>query len=340
MAMNIAALANLMAELFDDRIASQINRTAPLLQLLPKKMATSKEVRWDAKLGAAGTGSAVIADGTAPSVFTSDTRKPASLQYGTYHGAFSITPKTFAYARAAGNPSELADIFMEEMGDCIERLAVDVAVDVFAGAGGANTIAGLGLGVDSTGVYAGVDRAVDTQWASSEIDNTITTNSLEIDMRQMRTDIYKASALPPDLIVCDPDTFKKYGDTFTGSRQYRQDVFLRGQKISLDAGYSALDFDGIPVVQDVRCQANTMYFLNTNHVTLEQLPDPNTAGNQGRIITASAETDQEQNIGGGVLQARFIPLSFDGGTYPFVLYVYPQLAVRRPNSCGKIINVA
>lgn len=342
MAMNVAALSGLMAEIFDDEVKSQINRTAPLVSLLPKRMATGKNIQWDAKLGTAGSGgqNGVIADGTAPSNFPSDTRKPASLEYGTYHGAFSITPKTMAYAAAARNPAELSNIFMDEFGDCVERLAIDVAEDIYSGNGAADTIAGLSLAVDSTGTYAGIDRAVDAQWAASEIDNTVSTNTLVKDMRQLRTAIYKASALPPDLWVMDPDTFEKYGDTFT-DRRFNQDVYLRGQKITLDAGYSALEFDGIPVIQDVRCPADTVFCLNTRHVYMQQLPDPNNPGNQGQMTELSAEMDMEQTLSGRPgLMARFIPLAFDGGAYKFALYVYPQLAVKRPNSCGKIINVA
>lgn len=340
MAMTVAALAGLLAEVFDDQIRSQINRTTPILQLLPSRpVGASKNIQWDAKLGNAGTGAAVIADGTAPSSFLSDTRKAASLDFGTYHGAFSVTPKAIAFAKAARNPAELSSIFMDELGDAVERLAVDVAVDVYAGAGGLNQIAGLGLGVDSTGVYAGIDRAVDTQWAASEIDNTVSTNPLVTDMRALRTAIYKASALPVDLIVCDPDTFEKYANSFT-DRRYVDEVQLRGQRIRLDGGFSMLEFDGIPLVQDIRCQANTMYMLNTNHVTLHQLSDPNDMGNQGSLMRVSGEMDRHQGIGGGGITARFIPLAFDGGAYKFALYCYPQLAVRRPNACGKIINVA
>lgn len=342
MAMNVAGLAGLMAELFDDQVRSQINRTAPLLQLLPKKMATSKNIQWDAKVGSAGTGAAVIADGTAPSSFVSDTRVPALLNYGTYHGAFSVTPKAIAFARAARNPAELASIFMDEMGDAVERLAVDVAADVYTGSGILDTIAGLTLAVDSTGTYAGVNRATYAQWGSSEIDNTVTGNDLEEDMRDLRTAIYKASALPVDLWVMDPDSFAKYGKRFkvADGRRYVQDIQLRGKKITLDAGYSALEFDGVPVIQDVRCPADTAFALNTRHVTLQQLPDPNDPGNQGQLVATAGEMDEEQGIGASGLTARFIPLAFDGGAYKFALYVYPQLAVRRPNSCGKIINVA
>ena len=338
---DLASILNVLASKFESRVANQIQRSAVLPQLLEVKPGQGKNLQWVAKLGNL-TGSA-IADGADVTVFNSDDKKPAILQYAEYHDAFAVTGRALAGAKASGNPEELAALFLEELGDSVERLAKIISQDMWTGAGTANLLHGIlavAGGVSATGVYAGIDRAVDAQWASNEIDAATGALSFTL-MRSMRSDIYTASGLKPDLIICSPDVHEKYGNLFQGERRYLDNVRLRGGEIKLDGGYGVLEFDGIPVVEDPDCPANTMVFLNTRHVHISQLGDGISAINRAMAMTGLKGTEEEQfGVGGLPLTAKIQPLAITGHAYKFALYCMLQVCVKRPNACGKIINLA
>ena len=341
MARDLASILNVLASKFESRVANQIQRSAVLPQLLPIKPGQGKNLQWVAKLG--NLTGAAIADGADVTVFNSDDKKPAILQYAEYHDAFCVTGRAVAAARQAGNPEEIASLFLEELGDSVERLAKVISQELYLGTGGTapETIHGLldaAGGLSATGVYAGIDRAVDAQWASNEVPvgGPLTFAA----MRDMRTQIYSASGLKPDLIVCSPDVHEAYGNLFQGERRYLDNVRLRGGEIRLDGGYGILEFDGIPVVEDVDCPAGTMIFLNTSVVHLSQLPDSASRMNRAMAMVGLKGTEEEQfGVGGMPLTAKIQPLAITGHNYKFALYCMLQLCVKRPNACGKLTGI-
>jgi len=341
----LADITSVLATLFEERIQWQINRAVVLSQLLDVTPGTGKNIQWVARFGTATPGTAVIADGADVAVFNSDTKLPAVLQFGTYHDAFEITGKARAGAMAAGNPQELADLFGEEIMESITRLAKAIAVDVYTGSGAADTIHGLldaAGGVSSTGIYAGIDRGAQAQWAAQELNNSGTPRPLTFDlMREMRRLIYTASGERPDLIITDPVQHEAYGRLFGNERRYVDEVRLRGNTIRLDGGYQVLEFDGIPVVEDINHPAGKMTFLSTRYVQLKQLPHAPDAINRSTGMVALSGTPEEQyGAGASALSARIQPLAITGDSYKFQLITYPQVQVKRPQACGVIEDLA
>ncbi len=331
-----------LATLFEDRIANQINRATVLLQVVPVGNGPGKNITWTARFGTA-VGS-TIADGADVAAYNNDAKVPATLDYGTYNDTFSVTGKAMAAAANTRNPDELADLFGDELGDCVERLAKKVSQDLYTGTGATDIIAGLVSApgaITSTGVYANIDRAVRTQWAGNIDSNGGVGRALTFAlMRTMRTSIYTASGLKPDLIVTTPGIFGKFGDLFTTNRRYVQEVVLRGQKIMLNGGYGALFFDEIPVIEDVDCPSGNMIFLNTRLMRVAQLPDPAQAVTQAMGSVGLAGTEEEQfGMMSGRLTARINPLARTGDAYKFQLILYPQQQVRRPNAFGAIQDI-
>jgi hypothetical protein len=341
-ALDFDAISSALATLFEDRIVMQINRAVVLANLLPVTPGTGKNIQWVARFGTS-TG-AVIADGVDVSVYNSDTKVPAVLQFGTYHDAFSITGKARAAAAAAGNPQELVDLFGEEIEESVQRLALKIAQDCYTGTGASDNINGLltasgaAPGIAATGIYATINRGTYSQWAATVMANGTVGRPLTVDlMREMRRRIYTASGEKPDLIVTDPIQHEKYGATFGTNRRYLQDIYLRGQNIKLDGGYQVLEFDGIPVVEDVNHPTGKMSFLNTRHVNLKQLPSPSDALNMGKGSMALHGTPEEQyGMATTRLTARVQPLAITGDALKFALFCYPQMQVKRPNATGVI----
>lgn len=339
----MAQIASSLTVIFEEQITSQINRATVLLQVLPVGPGTTgKNIAWNARFGSAVGGAR--AEGLAVATLNNDTKVPATLEFGTYDDAFGVTGKAMAAARAAKNPEELANLFVDELGDCVERLAKGIAIDLYTGTGATDHIMGLvytGGGIMSTGQYANIDRGTYPQWAGTVMSNGAIGRALTFDlMREMRRRIYSASGLKPDLIVTTPELHEKYGKLFGQQRRYVQEIRLRGQTITLDGGYQMLEFDGIPVLEDVDCPEDNMLFLNTRYVRVLQLADQVDSVNNSMSMVGLAGTPEEQ-LGqpSSKLTARINPLGRDGDSYKFQLICYPQLQVRRPNSCGVITDL-
>jgi hypothetical protein len=342
---NFADIDAALATLFDDRIANQINRAVVLSQLLGVRPGTGKNLQWTVRTGTATPGTAVIADGADVAVFNADDKDPAVLQYGTYHDAFAITGKAMAAAGAAGNPAELAALLTDDLGDSIERIARAIAADVYTGTGATNVIHGLyaagAPAIGDTGVYAGINRAVVTQFQGNVIDAAGGPLTFAL-MRELRRDIYTASGQKPDLFVTDPRQHEVYGSLFGAERRYVDQVRRNdGTVIRLDGGYQVLEFDGVAVIEDTQHPAQKVSAINSMHVKMSQLFDSPDALNRAMGLVTLKGTPEEQYGDGSLpLTARLQPLAITGDAFKFALYCYPQLQVKRPNSCGFIEDLA
>lgn len=335
-----------LASYFYDDISMQINRAVVLGQVLDVRGGTGKNIQWLARLGTATPTTAVIPDGDDVTVFNADSKVPAVLQYGTYHDAFALTGKAMAAARAAGNPAELAALLVENMGESIERLARAIAQDVYTGDGSTDTIWGLhdsttpAIG-DDTGTYAGISRTTYAQWKGNVVDAAGANLSFTL-LRDLRRKISVASGEKPDIWVCDPIQHEKLGLLYQAERRYTDEVRRNdGAKIKLDGGYQVLEFDGVAVIEDPIHPAGTFSALNSRHVYLTQMADSPDAMNQAMGMVQLSGTPEEQFGAGKMkLSARINPLARSGDSFKYQLICYPQLVVRRPNSCGFIKNLA
>jgi len=339
---NLAAIADALATIFEDQITSQINRSTVLMQLLATGPGEGKQLAWTNRFGTAVGGAR--GEGADVVTFNNDDKIPATLQYGTYDDAFAMTGKVIAAAMNTRNPQELEDLFQDEMGDCIERLAKGVNQDVWTGSGAANFITGLfstSGPMDTTGTYAGIDRATYPQWASNELANGGTPRALTFALMRAALDAkFTASGESTDLIVTTPALYTKFGNLFGDNRRYQTEVTVRGQRITLQGGYNALEFDGIPVVRDVDCPAGTMAFLSTRHIKVCQMPDEVTDVNESKG-EHELEGSPEMDFGAGRtgLTARLNPLGRSGDKYKFQAILYPELKVRRPNAQASVIDL-
>lgn len=348
---DLSSISTALATIFEDQIASQFNRSVPLLQMLPYEPGRTKNLQWDAEMGDGQQSSSVLADGSDVTQFNNDTIVPAVLQWGTYSEAFAISGKALSAAMGTGNPAELASLLAEKMDRAVTRLTQNLGKDIYTGSGASDTIQGLTStngGMKATGTYAGIDRGTWPLFAGNELANGGVARALSFQlMRDTRRTIYTACGEVPDLIVCDPTQHEAYGLLFGSQRSYRQDVYVRGQKITLDGGYGALDFDGIPVIADKNAPAGKMLFLNTRHIRIRQLTDAVAPaagavfGDEARGGMVRLHGTAEEQLGQSMtaLSARINALAVTGDAFKVQLVMYPQLQVRRPNSTGILADL-
>lgn len=333
---DLASITDALAQLFNDEVYPQMNRSAVLASMLPYKAGSGKNLAWDVEFGTAA-GDGPLAEGTNVSNFNDDEVKSAILSWGDYSEAFAVTGKALAAAASAGNPAELASLFLEKLERRVRAMTKKINQDLYTGTGAASTIQGLddtNGALNSTGTYATIDRAVDTQWAGNELRNGGVPRPLSFTlMRDAKKEAYIDSGEFVDLIVTDPHQFERYGALCDNNRRYIDNIRTAAGMIKLDGGWRALEFDGIPVVCDVDCPAGTMYFLNTNYLSLRQLPDASTSANRGAgMVQLHGTPDAMAGSGNTALSARLNLLSVAGDTYKVQLINYPQLECRKPNA--------
>lgn len=359
-----AAVAAALTSRFMDRIASTINRTVLMAQICPVKndVGQGQNVQWDAKFDG-GVGGP-IADGANVTVFNDDAKVPAVLQYAVHHDAFKLTGLARAVATAAGNPSALSDLWLDALGDSVERQAKGISQQLYLGTGtvGPQRIHGLSpaagvAAIGDNGTYATIDRAARATWRSSVIDATAfdagnATGRFNLTLggqpapegiRMMRSagrSIYEASSTPYDVIVTSPILHEAYGLATHAERRWVDQVRTASGLVKLDAGYQVLEFDGKIMIQDTDCPADEMLFLNTREMHIQQLPDRADRVNRAMGSVGVAGTaDEFLGQGKTKLQARIQPLQIQGDAFPFALYSYLQLCIKSPNRFARITGL-
>lgn len=349
-----ARIADALPTLLQDDIIATMNRSCPELQLIRyKPVAGAKNLQWDVEFkNASEATDSSIAEGANVSAFGDDDIVPAILQFKDYSEAIKVTGKALRTAKAAGSggASELNDLWIQKTLRAVRRLAKNLGKDFWQGPGTGNRILGLyggatltsGAPLSAAGTYASINRATYADWQGNVLANGGVARPVSFQLlRDMRRDIYEACGEMPDLIMCDPVQHEKYGMLFGDQRRYVQEITVRGQKIVLDGGYRALEFDGIPIIMSVNHPSGSMTFLNTNHVYMTALDDsPSEANRSPRMVQLQAMPEEQLLSGAVPLQARLNPLAVNGDAYPMQMILYPQVQLERPNTCGVLADLA
>lgn len=345
--LDYAGVASRLGINVQEEIVNQINRAVVLQAFIDVVPATNKAVTWDVKFGTL-VGS-VKADGAdlGSGDFQQDDKIQASLNFGVYQDAFQIGGLARSVSRVTNNPGGLRDVFMDELNDAAARVGKLINQDLYTGTSTSpQEITGItdgstGGALGSTGIYAGINRSTYPQWAASRSANGGIERALSTGlMRSTRQAIYEASGEKPDLIICDAFQHLKYGGLTEQKRQWVDQVRMRGELIKLDAGYNLLEFDGIPVIEDVDAPEGTMLFLNTSHLRIVQVADTSDDQNGGRGYTMASGTPEEQaGPAKRRISLRLNPLAKLGDHIKFQLVGYLQLQCKRPNAMGVIADL-
>jgi hypothetical protein len=337
-----------------DQVIPQMNRSAPELQLIPYKAGNAKNLVWDVEFrNASESSNSALNEGATVSTYGDDDIVPATLNWCDYSESIAVTGKAMASARGSAGkagPSELQDLWVHKSMGAITRLAKNLGRDFWTGPGTGNRMLGLyggstltsGAPLSNAGTYANVNRATYTEWKANVNLNGGVARPLTMDlMRAMRKQIYDACGEMPDLIMCDSSQHEAYGKLFGDNRRYVQEVTIRGQKIVLDGGYKALEFDGIPIIASVNHPAGYMSWLNTHYVKLRALDDmPTEANRSPRMVQLQAMPEEQLQSGACPFRARLNPLAVVGDLYPIQMILYPQIQVERCNALGTLGDLA
>lgn len=323
----LAAITASLALTYPDEMASLVNRRSVLATVLPVVLGKNQTVAWvvedDGAIAENHT------DGADAANFGSDAPKTASLNYGLYRSNFRVTDLAEMAASVSDSPGDLRSPFGRSMMGGARKLLSTINAAFYAGTGAGTTIAGLGLGVDSAGTYAAIDRAVVTNWASYEVDAA----AAALTKDHVRTDlaaVYTNHGERPDIAVCSPATLNKIKALFDTAARYTKDVYSARGKSVLESGSDVIVIDGCQFIEDKDATASAIYYLNSQEVEIEVLP--NVAG-WGNPIAA--------NDGVQALMAGFYAyeLGRTGDSRKASVAAKIQLKVRNPRACGKRTNI-
>lgn len=176
---------------------------------------------------------------------------------------------------------------------------------------------GLQLIVDSTGTLFNVNPTTYPVWAASEFGNSGTNRSIsETLMAQAVQDVNINSGTWPNLAITHHGVFRAYANLLLGLKRFNNTVSLKG---GYSAGIPFMAGGGseIPVVTDRDAPANSMYFVNTEHLTEFMASDWEFMQEDGAVLSRVSGVDG----------------------YEFILFKYGELATDQRNTHAKLTDV-
>lgn len=298
--MAAATLADVSAALslvFRPALKTQINSVVVLPFLLPVLNGEGKALYWTAEFTGA-TNAVATAEGVALSSTDADDEDelPATLGWAQYTKVSSVTDLAQAAAGTNYNPRSLmgdeggvvGDLLLQRTFRQTRRMALGIAGNLYSGDPTATPtqVAGAAIAIDSSGAFAGIDPAVEAEWAAFEDTQTLASLSFS-SLRQFFTAIYDNCGFYPEFCTVPSNVFDAIRDLYTNFeanvRSVREFQLSRGggmrgtepRAVELAAGMRAVEVDGVIIVLDPAATANTIYAWHTEHVAIRELPfDP------------------------------------------------------------------
>lgn len=321
-----------LAQQYRGDIVRQINRRVVLLKVLRILRGEGKNVAWVAE--SSGQIAENYSEGADAANFGSDAQASATLSWGLYRAPIHVTKLAMDAARTSSTPVGNQALWGRNIVNSAGALAALVEDDAFNGAGTGTLIAGLDVAIgDDTNTYATIVRGSSAYWKPYVVDPGSAT---AVTLAQLRTDIgtiYDNCGESPDLAIAPTAVFNKIAGLFDPNRRWTTVNTARGQ-ITLDAGYEGIQVDNCMFLKSKDATAGQIYYLNSNYVHFETLPD---ARVPNEILEAVPVDD---GYGSLPLDMMFEPLAKNGPSSRGETLTTVQLVVTKPKACGVRKNVA
>ena len=224
-----------------------------------------------------------------------------------------------AIVRTGGSGTAAAPYWIE-----LTSVATTTGTDYIfrSGNGGSSSnqkeVTGLQTIVDSAGTLFNINPDTYSSWKASEFGNSGTNRQIsETLMAQVVQDININSGTWPNLGVCHHGVFRAYANLLLGLKRFNDTTKLKG---GYDAGIPFIGGGGsvIPIVPERDCPANSLYFINTDHLT--------------EFMDSDWEFMQED----GAVLSRVSNLD----AYEFVLFKGMEVGTDQRNTHGKLTDIS
>lgn len=340
----LSDIQNALCQRMRPRVIDQYNRSDVKLNALRKTAGRGKNVSADATFGS--TTLQTFTDGQVVSTFNKDTDVPWSLSWVELGDALKITGR--AEDAAQGDDTELGALFVRKLMERKTSIAGGINVELYTGAGGASilgtqTAAGP---LDSTGTFAGINRATYPQWAGNVLANGGIPRGLSMKLLEQAfeaVDASKGGGLT--MGFASSSMFNRLAAMAGDKVRVLQEAYIRGEALKASLGFQAVEVFGVPIFKDTSSPAGTIELINDRHIGIEYLPAAPSRMARGKVIqmVPIAGTPQEQLnalVPGGVpaigeasaLMACLINLPFAGNAEAWQLVTTCTLWCDRPNA--------
>lgn len=347
----LSGISGALAQTFKGELTRNWNRRAVFAQNLQivsgYGQGGGQNVAWDVQFSDSGAAGASFAEGSdvGSTEFKQDPVTKATLAWGQYRSAFQLSNlEVNAAAANISNATALEDIVGERFLGSIAAITDQIEVDLFGGTGtdgsGNPNIIGMDAAITATGSssgYAGVNSSTHTEWLSAVSANGGTAQALTMaQLAVLEQNIYTKSGMEPDFLITTPAVHTKYEGLFESARRTINDGQAPVPAYQGSAG--RLYWRGKPVIRSRRCTAQELFMVNSDQIELVVLPWANVPDGVMTVTrnAISSNGKQEDTI---AIPFRVYPLGRTGSAIKFVVEVYMQLRVKRPNAHGLLKDI-
>lgn len=177
-------------------------------------------------------------------------------------------------------------------------LAEAVNTDLFSGTDADGDILGLDSIISTTSALGGISGTTYSWWRGN-VDSINETLSLA-DMRTIKNSCNNGNGgSKVSIIVTTQTLFEKYHSLLTAN--YQMNPVVKESKRLGDAGFTSVEFEGVPVVYDESATSGSMYFINKDNFKLGVHKDANFARRK-----KAEPTDQHLAVEHIVLMAQTV----------------------------------
>ena len=197
-----------------------------------------------------------------------------SVQQGAYNAEFNlklmIAPVPFlGMEGAVQQDAAIIPLIEARMNDATNVMMDAMATALYNNTTNTQQFIGLPAAVSSSGTYGNISRSAYTWWQSKEY-AAGSVNPTRQNILQYISGTVKNGAEVPSFGVCGFGTWTLLAQDFVGQEQY---MITPGNGFDGDANgpqaaFRALMVAGVPIYPDPYCPEGTVYFLNSNDLSL------------------------------------------------------------------------
>ena len=197
-----------------------------------------------------------------------------SVQQGAYNAEFDlklmIAPVPFlGMEGAVQQDAAIIPLIEARMNDATNVMMDAMATALYNNTTNTQQFIGLPAAVANSGTYGNIDRSAYTWWKSSQY-AAGSVNPTRQNILQYISGTVKNGAEMPSFGVCGFGTWTLLAQDFVGQEQYviTPGAGFDGDTNGPQAAFRALMVAGVPIYPDPYCPEGTVYFLNTNYLSL------------------------------------------------------------------------
>jgi len=197
-----------------------------------------------------------------------------SVQQGAYNAEFDlklmISPvPVLGMEGAVQQDAAIIPLIEARMNDATNVMMDAMATALYNNTTNTQQFIGLPAAVANSGTYGNIDRSTYTWWKSSQY-AAGSVNPTRQNILQYISGTVKNGAEMPSFGVCGFGTWTLLAQDFVGQEQYviTPGAGFDGETNGPQAAFRALMVAGVPIYPDPYCPEGTVYFLNTNYLSL------------------------------------------------------------------------